>query len=191
MMKILKEIRVRGIGKVSSAITYFSNKDFEFDILDTDTDNIEKGLSIDKIDNVFGVVDNADNKVCFEVSEKLWYFLGISNGVEKVPYSLIPQDVKCLGVNINEPIPVTGIRGDTIIQVLTVHCVPIDDLGIFWEIGMTHVTILDIYIHVFRSIPNIKDNTEIYLFCKDSNYYRLDVNKSIIIFITKMITLMG
>lgn len=160
-------------------------------VYDTETKTVEDFVKISdypKIDEVFGVVKRADNVYFKVITDKLWKFMDICDGIQKVKFDGLPDGIRANLPNDNTIVEINGVY-----VYVNYDYYRLDENSIFWSVCVKGeeicMTVLDVYLDVFEKLDwNVKGDTVIYFFFMNW-FYKLDINDKVIRFITKLRTL--
>lgn len=186
---------------------YNSLDSLYFDILDTSSNILHKLIKFDKVlnmvealEDILGVVSFKKETIFIKVSDFLWEFLDMCDEPKGIEYTNLPLQMKegCLSVSNSCTYTKEFIcTNNNKAYVVADRVRPMDVFGLFWRIDSleyNYVTLLDIYMKVLKELRGSYtdldiDDSDIYLFCTDNLYYKLEFNKDINKLLTKLLVL--
>lgn len=148
------------------------------------TENRVKLADYSKIEQVFGVVVQNEKTYFKVITDKLWKFMDICDGIQKAEYDSLVCKIRHYIPNENRVFEIDGVYAYCNYD----YCC-LDKYNIFWLKDDKCLTVLDVYLDVFEKLNwDVKEDTVIYFFFMNW-FYKLDINDKVIRFITKLRTL--
>lgn len=180
-----------------SAAEFFS---IGFDLFNTDTNVEMKNLSIKDISgfykNIFGVFLYEDKILFYVMDKDTWHLLDFIDGVKYFDYyESFNSFIEKTGINVINHGNNYVVASNNVVVVYSDSYEdfrPLDEDLIFWYYSSAmHFTVFDLYLKIFKTDGVvITADSDVYFYCRKRGVmYKFDINKQVIRFMAKCITL--